>query len=130
MDYFTLNQETGEYELVENIQSFDSETDYYVKEIVDPIAVEYKISDLTEDEQNILRKQILVNIIDNTFVSYLKDFLITVKEVYSKYDLYTIASAVNIEADKFDKSVVKLLYSKLLNVIAILAYAVSASEQN
>lgn len=128
MDYFTLNQETGEYELVENIQSFDSETDYYVKEIVDPIAVEYKISDLTEDEQNILRKQILVNIIDNTFVSYLKDFLITVKEVYSKYDLYTITSAVNIEADKFDKSVVKLLYSKLLNVIAILAYTVSASD--
>ena len=128
MDYFIHNPETDQYELVENLMAFDENTDYYVKETVDPIQVEYTLDDLTENEKNILRKQVLVSVIDNLFICYLKEFLITVKEIFSKYDLYTITCAVDIDADRYDKTVVKLLYSKLINVVAILAYATSATE--
>ena len=128
MDYFTYNEETEEYTLIENLTEFEEGVDYYVKETVDPIPVEYTLDDLTDDEKNILRRQVLVSIVDNLFICYIKEFLITVKEIFSKYDLYTITCAVDVDADRYDKTVVKLLYSKLINVVAILAYAVSASE--
>ena len=128
MDYYIYDSEADEYSLVENIESFEENTDYYVRETIDPIPVKYTLDDLTEEEKDIIRKQILVASIDNVFICYLKDFLITIKEAFGKYDLYDISSAVDLDADKFDKTMVKILYSKLLNVLAILAYAVSASD--
>ena len=128
MEYFTFNEETNQYDLIEDLTEFEEGTDYYIKDYIEYIPIEYTLDDLTSEEKELLKRQVLVDIIDNLFICYLKEFLITVKEIFSKYDLYTITCAVDVDADRYDKTVVKLLYSKLINVIAILAYATSASE--
>lgn len=127
-EYYIYDNQTEDYALVNNIEEFDENTIYYIKEPVIQEPIEYTLDDLTDDEKTILKKRILIQTIDDEFICKVKDFLITVKEIFSRYDLYTMACSVNIESDKFDKAVVKILYVKLINVISILAYAVSASD--
>lgn len=128
IEYYTLNinndgeEPIEEYILCENLTEFEENTTYYTK------TLDYDIIELTTDEIANEKMKLITEKVDNDFEYYLKDLCVSVKELFSKYDLYTLSSAVNYEADKFEKATVQIIYAKFIHIFATLAYAISVSR--
>lgn len=111
-----------EYALVENLTEFDSNVNYFVKEL------DYDSIELTEDEINPIKQKFITSQIDNIISFYMKDVIVTIKEIFSKYSIYKIMNSVSVTDDSYVKSVIQLVYSKFLHVFASLAYSINISE--
>jgi hypothetical protein len=128
IEYYTLNinndgeEPIEEYILCENLTEFEENTTYYTK------TLDYDNIELTTDEIADEKMKLITEKVDNDFEYYLKDLCVSIKELFSKYDLYTLSSAVNYEADKFEKATVQIIYAKFIHIFATLAYAISVSR--
>ena len=111
-----------EYVLAENLLEFDSNVNYFVKEL------DYDSIELTEDELNAIKQKLITKQIDDVISFYMRDIIVTIKEIFSKYSIYKIMNSVSVTDDSYIKSVIQLIYSKFLHVFASLAYAINISE--
>lgn len=117
-----LEEPVEEYVLCENLTEFEENVVYYTK------SLDYTNIELTKEEIDNEKELAITKKVDTDFEYYLKDLTVSLKELYSKYDLYTLSSAINFEADKFEKATVQIIYAKFIHVFATLAYAVSISK--
>lgn len=113
-------------EIISTKQAFlQNANEVFVQEIVEP---EYKLEDLTAEESDLLRGKLLGPYIDKYFEYYVKQPLIQIKEMFSKYSIWELSSSVNFEADRYQTSVYQILYSNILNFLAYMVYCVNVSD--
>ena len=119
-----------------NGHDFDSNLDLSLvdcenQEFVDSIQIEYDLSsvEFTDEELLPFVKKLVTEKVDHKFAYYLMEFLVSIKEIFLKYDIYKIISSVNFEnQDSYVKTVIGITYCKALHVFATLAYAVNVSD--
>ena len=105
--------------------------DFSSTELAESIEIVYNIDNETFTDEEILPfiKMNVTKKIDETFIYYMKDCLISLKEIFSKYDIYKIISSIEFEnTDSYVISVVKITYCKFLNAFAALVYGICASN--
>ena len=83
---------------------------------------------LAPEEINIIKKQHTIAKLNAYHDVYIRDALTTIKEIMSKHSLHVIISSVNMEADKFDRTIANEMYIKFLNVFAYLAVVIGHSK--
>lgn len=96
--------------------------------VQETVELEYKLEDLTIEESDLLRSKLLGPYIDKYFEYYVKQSLIQIKEMFGKYSIWELTSAVNFEADRYQTSVYQILYSNILNFLAYMVYCVNVSD--
>jgi hypothetical protein len=116
------NYDTDSYEKCENLVNFETGRKYYV------LILDYDNINLSEDELNQFKRKHIGAQVDKTMKYYLKDLLVTIKEIYVKYGIQTMVRGINYESDKFETTVVQIAYAKFLHVFAALAYTISISN--
>ena len=83
---------------------------------------------LSPDEINVIKKKHTIAKLNAYHDVYLRDALTTVKEIMSKHSLHVIISSVNMEADKYDRTIANEMYIKFLNVFTYLAVVIGHSK--
>ena len=114
----TIGKES--YVKTSELEEFNDNIQYYV--------IDYNRDLLTQDEIAEYVKEKIIDNVNRQFMYQIREFLTTIKEAFSKYDLYTIQKSFNFEADSYMKHIVRVLNVKSLNIFASLAYTVGLSD--
>ena len=83
---------------------------------------------LAPEEINVVKKKHTIAKLNAYHDVYIRDALTTVKEIMSKHSLHVIISSVNMEADKYDRTIANEMYIKFLNVFVYLAVVIGHSK--
>lgn len=83
---------------------------------------------LAPEEINVIKRKHTIAKLNAYHDVYLRDALTTVKEIMSKHSLHVIISSVNMEADKYDRTIANEMYIKFLNVFTYLAVVIGHSK--
>ena len=83
---------------------------------------------LAPEEINVVKKKHTIAKLNAYYDVYVRDALTTVKEIMSKHSLHVIISSVNMEADKYDRTIANEMYIKFLNVFVYLAVVIGHSK--
>lgn len=125
--YYTYIQTNSSYDWnnfipIDNLSEFDNDEHYYIKEL------DYENIELTEEEINNIKKEIITKKVDSVLSFYMKDLISNMKELFSKYSIYTVMNSISVNNDSYIKTVLQIVYSKFLHIFATLSYGITVSD--
>jgi hypothetical protein len=125
--YYTYIQTNSSYDWnnfipIDNLSEFDNDEHYYIKEL------DYENIELTEEEINNIKKEIITKKVDSVLSFYMKDLISNMKELFSKYSIYTVMNSISVNNDSYIKTVLQIVYSKFLHIFATISYGITISD--